>query len=239
MVAEPTIADQPTAVLLSGGLDSAVLVASEARARVVHPVYVSAGLAWEADELEMVARFLATRSERVRPLARLDFPIGDIYPPSHWAITGKPPAYDTPDEDVYLVGRNVTLLAKAAVFCAQRKLPRVAMGILAGNPFPDATPEFLAAMELAVSKGLAWPIEIATPFSTMHKDDVIRLGSSLGVRFELTLSCMNPSAGTHCGTCSKCRERQDGFADAGIVDPTRYAAPSPRQPGRRPHSSPG
>jgi 7-cyano-7-deazaguanine synthase len=57
----------------------------------------------------------------------------------------------------------------------------------------------------------------------MHKADVVRLGAELGVPLELTLSCMNPRVGLHCGQCSKCRERRDAFADAGVSDPTRYA----------------
>ena len=68
----------------------------------------------------------------------------DVYPPTHWAIRGEPPGFDTPDEDVYLEGRNVVLLTKAAVFMARARLARVYIGPLAGNPFPDATPEFFA-----------------------------------------------------------------------------------------------
>jgi len=64
---------------------------------------------------------------------------------------------------------------------------------------------------------------IETPLVTMNKADVIRLGASLDVPFELTLSCMQPRDGLHCGRCSKCRERRDGFLEAGIADPTRYA----------------
>ena len=81
----------------------------------------------------------------------------------HWAIRGEPPAYDTPDEDVYLVGRNLVLLAKAGIYCAQRKIGRLALGPLAGNPFPDATPAFFEAMGRALSLGLEHPIQIATP----------------------------------------------------------------------------
>jgi 7-cyano-7-deazaguanine synthase len=58
----------------------------------------------------------------------------------------------------------------------------------------------------------------------MEKSDVIRLGAGLGVPFELTLSCMNPRQGLHCGQCSKCRERRDAFHEAGIADPTSYAS---------------
>ena len=57
----------------------------------------------------------------------------------------------------------------------------------------------------------------------MHKHDVIRLGVELGVPLELTLSCMNPKDGAHCGQCSKCRERRDAFHEAGVPDRTRYA----------------
>jgi 7-cyano-7-deazaguanine synthase len=58
----------------------------------------------------------------------------------------------------------------------------------------------------------------------MQKSDVIKLGAELGVSLELTLSCMNPQGGRHCGQCSKCRERRDAFHDALIADPTSYAA---------------
>jgi 7-cyano-7-deazaguanine synthase len=83
-------------------------------------------------------------------------------------------------------------------------------------------------MGQALSTGLAAPIEIEAPFAAMHKAEVITLGAALGVPFELTLSCMQPAGGRHCGRCSKCRERRDGFAAAGIPDPTEYAAAPPR-----------
>jgi 7-cyano-7-deazaguanine synthase len=216
---------EATAVLFSSGLDSAVLAAVEARRRKVHPVYVSAGLAWEREELDAVDRLLAAHLYRdLAPLARLTFTVEDLYPPTHWAIRGTPPAFDTPDEDVYLTGRNIVLLSKAGIYCAQKKLPRIAIGPLAGNPFPDATAEFFAAMSRTLSLGLAHEIAIDAPFVTMHKSDVIRVGAELEVPFALTLSCMNPSQGLHCGQCSKCRERRDAFREAGIDDSTAYAA---------------
>jgi 7-cyano-7-deazaguanine synthase len=221
------------AVLLSGGLDSAVLVAQEAQSADVLPVYVSAGLWWERDELALVQQLLASSSfrSRVEPLARLSVDVTDIYPSAHWAVTGAPPAYDTPDEDVYLPGRNVLLLAKAGVLCAVRGIPRLAIGPLAGNPFPDATPAFFASMARTLSAGLAHDLAIAAPFAAMHKEDVIRLGHALGVPFDLTMSCMKPAGRRHCGLCSKCRERRDAFAAAGVEDPTDYVAPSPRKQG--------
>jgi 7-cyano-7-deazaguanine synthase len=217
--------ERATAVLLSAGLDSAVLAASEARESYVYPIYVAAGLAWEAGERQALDRLLRhpVYAQRVAPVAELTFSVRDVYPATHWALLGEPPAFDTPDEDVYLTGRNVVLLTKAAIFCAQRGIPRIALGPLAGNPFPDATGEFFDAMARALSIGLAHPLEVAAPFATMHKADVVKLGAELGVPLELTLSCMNPREGRHCGQCSKCRERRDAFAEAGLADPTSYA----------------
>lgn len=218
------------AVLLSGGLDSAVLVAQAATTGLVQPIYISGGLAWEAEELSLVTRLLQSPPYvgRVMPVVRLAVAVNDLYPETHWARVGAPPAYDTPDEDVYLPGRNVLLLSKAGVLCALRGIPRLAIGPLAGNPFPDATPRFFAAMADALSLGLDHQLRIETPLAAMHKEEVIRLGAALGVPFELTMSCMNPAGGRHCGLCSKCRERRDGFAAAGVVDPTEYVDGSPR-----------
>jgi 7-cyano-7-deazaguanine synthase len=216
---------QITAVLFSGGLDSAVLVARAAKDGPVQPLYVSVGLAWEAQERDIASRFLSSlaKSAEILPLASLRFEMTDVYPPTHWAIRGEAPAFDTPDEDVYLDGRNIVLLSKAAVFMARAKIRRVWIGPLAGNPFPDADLTFFEMFGTALSIGLATPIEIEAPFVSLHKSDVIRLGRELQVPFELTLSCMQPEAGFHCGRCSKCRERRDAFIESGVKDPTTYA----------------
>lgn len=220
----------PTAVLLSGGLDSAVLLADEAQRDEVQPIYISVGLAWEAAERAAVQRFLRdglAPGTRVRPLVALAVDMTDVYPAAHWALRGEAPAYHTPDEDVYLPGRNIVLLGKAGVFCAAAGLGRLVIGTLDHNPFPDATPAFRDAMARALSLGLAHPLEIAAPYARTAKADVIALGHRLGVRLELTLSCMSPHLeddGTprHCGTCSKCRERHDAFLAAGVPDTTDY-----------------
>ena len=223
------------AVLCSAGLDSAVLLAHQAHdGATVLPVYVRVGLAWEDAERAALDGLLTAPifAGAVDPPIVLDLDMRDVYPATHWAIRGAAPAYDTPDEDVYIVGRNVVLLTKAAIACAYRAIGRIAIGPLAGNPFPDATPEFFAAIGRALSLGLAHGIAVEAPFATWEKSAVIRRGLELGVPLERTLSCMSPvaveGAWRHCGQCSKCRERRDAFAEAGVDDPTAYAAPSPR-----------
>ena len=233
-----------TAVLISGGLDSAVLLAEEAADGHVQPIYVSVGLAWERAEHAVLGKLLGAEplgvaTGRVRPLVSLTVDMRDVYPAGHWAIEGHAPGYRTPDEDVYLPGRNVILLGKAGVYCAASHIDRLVLGTLAHNPFPDATPAFRSAMAQALSLGLAHPLTIDAPYRAVGKADVIRRGVALGVPLQLTLSCMKPvqNPGTdlrvrhgdpsptivHCGTCSKCRERHDAFLEAGVVDPTEYA----------------
>jgi 7-cyano-7-deazaguanine synthase len=213
----------PTAVLLSGGLDSAVLLAEEAARDVVQPIYVSSGLAWESAERAILEDLLASSPfvGRVRPVVVLSVDMRDVYAATHWAVQGTPPAYHTPDEDVYLPGRNVVLLGKAGVYCAAAGIARLVLGTLAHNPFPDATPAFRDAMARALSLGLAHPLQIDAPFAGASKAEVIRRGVALGVPFALTLSCMKGGA-QHCGVCSKCRERHDAFLEAGVDDLTDY-----------------
>lgn len=221
-------------MLFSGGLDSAVLladVAAAARSGLRGPVialYVGVGFAWEREERRVAAALLgAAPFAGVEDLVQLSFDMRDVFPPAHWAVRGTPPAYDTPDEDVYIDGRNVILLSKAAVYMGAAVRPRPAavtlfIGPLAGNPFPDATPEFFAAIAHALSLGVDLPIAVDAPFRALDKSEVIQRGVNLGVPLELTLSCMNPKDGLHCGACSKCRERRDAFREAGVRDPTAY-----------------
>ncbi len=220
-----------TAVLLSGGLDSAVLLADEASREIVQPVYIGAGLAWETAERAVIGRLLDSPPLRghVKPLASLAVDMRDVYAATHWSVTGQAPAYHTPDEDVYLPGRNIILLSKAGVYCAAAGIARIVIGTLDHNPFPDATPAFRASIAQTLSLGLAHEIRVDAPYATSSKADVIKKGIALGVPFEFTLSCMKPVPGVpgvsaHCGTCSKCRERHDAFLDAGAADRTTYAS---------------
>ena len=158
------------------------------------PIYVSVGLAWESAERAMVSALLTRDAFRahVRPLVSLSLNMRDVYAATHWAVQGRPPAYHTPDEDVYLPGRNIVLLGKAGVYCAAAHINRLVLGTLAHNPFPDATPTFRSAMAEALSLGLGRTIRIEAPYAKVSKPEIIRRGVALGVPFELTLSCMKP-----------------------------------------------
>lgn len=218
--------DRPC-VLLSGGLDSAVALAEAARDRgPVLPVYVRSGLVWEPAEMYWTDRFLQTLPESsVEPLIVLDLPVGDLYG-DHWSVTGEGvPGSDTPDEAVYLPGRNILLLSKTGVFAVGAGCGAIVMGPLATSPFPDATPAFFAAMGRAIGEGMgiAGALPIETPLAGLTKPEVIRRGADL--RLDLTFSCLDPAGDhRHCGICNKCAERKRGFAEAGVADPTEYAA---------------
>src|SRR6187551_2009908 len=148
---------------MSGGLDSAVLAALEAQEHDVQPIYVSCGLPWEPLEQAFLARFVATyrAPHALLPVVRLELPMGDVYPDTHWAIRREPPGYETTDKDLYLAGRNIALLAKTGIYCAGSGIHRIVMGQLQGNPFPDSTPEFLLSMARSLSLGLNHRVEIS------------------------------------------------------------------------------
>jgi 7-cyano-7-deazaguanine synthase len=219
----PAKAGTALAVLVSGGIDSAVLLAEAARTYpAVHPLFIRTGLFWEAAELDHLQRFLAAvRTPALQPLQILDQPVRDLYG-DHWSTTGESvPVAGTPDEDVYLPGRNVLLLSKSMLWCHLRGVPEVAMAPLAANPFPDATPEFIRDFSAAVNRAVDGNVRVLRPYAQLHKPEVLH--RARGLPLEYTLSCIRPAAGRHCGRCSKCHERRVGFRDAGIADPTDYA----------------
>lgn len=207
-----------SAVLCSGGLDSAVLLAEElALDQEVTPIHVRSGFVWEAAEARALTRLLAVPPflGRTRSLVTLSADVRDVYDTRHWALTGTPPGYDSADEAVYLPGRNLMLLTKAAVWCHTNGVTRLAIGSLRGNPFPDATDEFFAQMSNALSAGLAHPLTVAAPYLAMNKPDVIARGLALGVPLAWTVSCLKPGADdAPCGQCSKCRERDQCLMEA-------------------------
>ncbi len=210
--------------LVSGGLDSAVMLNELARTcGEVFPIYVRCGLPWEAEEQECLRRFLRRLADsRIHSPRALDYPMGDVYQ-DQWYATGKGiPGYSEPDESWEIPGRNLILLTKAAVWGALHGVSSLALGILASNPFSDATPQFFSSLEAALSAALGSCVTVIRPFADLHKSDVVRLGA--GLPLELTLSCARPVGGLHCGTCGKCRERIEAFEAAGVDDPTEYVS---------------
>lgn len=221
------------AVLASGGLDSSVMLATLARqGRRVYPVYVRAGLRWEAQELPMLKRFVRSlRSTNIAAVMVLNLPTADLNR-DHWTVTGRGvPAYDAALSSNYIVGRNLMLLSKAAIFCAQRQIGEIAMAPLESNPFPDARPEFFRAFSRTVELGVGLKLRVRTPFSGMTKAQVVQRG--VGMKLELTLSCAHPRGARHCGDCTKCAERIEGFRAAGAADPTDYAITRQTKVGRK------
>lgn len=213
----------PLAVLVSGGLDSAILLGEAVRAYpAVHPLYVRTGLVWEAVERAHLDRFLAAvRVPALRPLHVLDLPVADVYG-DHWSLTGRGvPGADTPDDAVFLPGRNVLLLTKALLWCHLNGVPEVATAPLGSNPFPDATPEFFDSFAGVVGRAVNGRVAVLRPYAHLHKVDVLRRGR--GMPLEHTFSCIRPVNGLHCGRCNKCHERREGFRAAGVEDPTTYA----------------
>ncbi len=216
------------AVLFSGGLDSSVLVAELLRrGSRIQPLYIQSRLAWQAAELQAAERFLrAIDSPRLEPLLILDLPVSDLYG-DHWSVTGRGvPEADTPDDAVYLPGRNALLIIKAALWCQLHGVPKLALAVLKSNPFADATAEFFDRLASALVLAVDKPLEIVRPFASHEKREVMQLG--VGLPLELTFSCIAPANGLHCGRCNKCAERQAAFGLIGAEDPTEYAAYVPR-----------
>ena len=210
-------------LLFSGGLDSAVLSAQLlSQGRRVVPIYVQTGCAWDEFELAAARRFLgAVRHERLEELVVLCQPLDDLYG-DHWSITGADaPDGDSPDEAVFMPGRNPLLLIKPTLWCCLHGVGQLAMATLENNPFQDATPQFFTRFESMIDEATGGVVAIVRPFEDMSKRQVMALGSHLPL--ELTFSCLAPVGGMHCGQCNKCAERRRAYRAAGVADRTPYA----------------
>ncbi|MBN4074228.1 7-cyano-7-deazaguanine synthase [bacterium AH-315-D21] len=216
----------------------------------IYPIYVEAGLVWEQAEKESLERFLAALAHpNIEPVTYLSVPVGPILG-AHWSVTGNAvPGAMAPDSEMFIPGRNILLIALAAVWCSTHDVHRIAIGSLGGNPFPDATPEFFESFGNVLGAGLGHEITIEAPFRGQNKAELI--SSHRGLPLELSLTCANPPGGhlssaahssslplperpdaapthtllndiTHCGSCNKCTERQDAFREAVVEDRTKY-----------------
>ncbi|HUE73728.1 MAG TPA: 7-cyano-7-deazaguanine synthase [Pirellulaceae bacterium] len=219
----PAASDGAIGVLASGGLDSSILVAHLLdRGRRVRPFYIRTGLVWQEHELAALRRLLrAIGGRRLAELVVLELPLSDLYG-DHWSMTGRnTPAADTPDEAVFLPGRNALLLIKAAIWCQLHGVGELALAPLGTSPFADASDEFLDDFQAALNHGGIGQLSLLRPFGKMTKRQVMELGRN--VPLELTFSCISPVDHLHCGRCNKCAERQSAFRDADMKDGTRYA----------------
>lgn len=132
----------------------------------------------------------------------------------------------------YVPARNTIFLSLALGWAEATGASDIYIGVnaLDYSGYPDCRPDFIAAFErlalLATKAGdEGRPFRIATPLLDMTKADIVREAHRLGLDAGLSWSCYDPAPdGRHCGLCDSCRLRSRGFAEAGLPDPTRYAA---------------
>ncbi len=164
---------------------------------------------------------LFQQAARLEELVTLDLPLRDLYG-RHWSVDGRnAPDAQTPAGAVYLPGRNVLLTIKPAIWCGMNGIGQLALAVLAGNPFADATDEFFRGLETTLEQATGNRVSIVRPFAKMEKREVLQMGR--GLPLDLTFSCLSPDAGIHCGRCNKCAERQEAFRALEMHDPTEYA----------------
>ena len=216
-------------VLVSGGLDSAtVLAMAVARGWRCHALSVDYGQRHRSElaAAAQVARSLGAVEHRV---ARVDLDVfgGSALTDAAIAVPSQPTA-GIPI--TYVPARNTVFLALALAHAEVTRSDAIFTGANAVDysGYPDCRPEFLAAFErvanLATKRAVEGePVRIEAPIVGMGKAEIVRQGHELGVDFALTVSCYNAdAAGRACARCDSCRFRREGFAGAGLPDPTRY-----------------
>ena len=220
-------------VLLSGGLDSATVLA-EAAASGFEPYALTVEYGQrhqaEIDAARRVAKSVGVAKHVTTALDLRTFGgsalTDDLDVPK-----------DTPPSEIgkdipatYVPARNTIFLSLALAWAETLDANDIFIGVnaLDYSGYPDCRPEFIDAFErlaaVATKAGVTGsPIQIHTPLIQMTKSEIIARGIELGVDYGLTLSCYDPSAdGDACGRCDACALRRKGFAEAGVPDPTRY-----------------
>ena len=220
-----------TIVLLSGGLDSAtVLAAARAAGQICHALTVDYGQRHTAELT--AARALAAHFGAVEHrVARVE--LGQF---GGSALTDPALAVpESPGEGIpvtYVPARNTVLLAVALAWAEVVGAGEIHIGANAidYSGYPDCRPPFIAAFNALARQATRAGLEgraprVVAPLMNMGKAEIVRWGRSLGVDYGMTVSCYQADAeGRACGRCDACRLRAQGFDDAGLADPTRYRA---------------
>lgn len=221
-------------VLLSGGLDSAVLLHYVARRLRRSPLFALSFDYGQKHSCELaMARWQAAQVAAVVEHSVID--LGFYAPLLAGASTLLAGGAAVPDlqelsaadrhqPPTYVPNRNMVMLALAAAAAEARGCGEVYYGAQAQDEYGywDCTPEFLARINALLALNRKRPVTILAPFVALRKADEVRRGHELGVDFAKTWSCYRGGE-RHCGTCPTCVERRTAFHEAGVLDPTLYA----------------
>ncbi|MGH8119074.1 MAG: 7-cyano-7-deazaguanine synthase QueC [Gammaproteobacteria bacterium] len=216
-------------VLLSGGLDSATTLALAIKdGYTCHALSFNYGQrhSIELTAAKKVAAFLKATEHRIIELD-LAWIGGSALTDTRIAVP------ETPTEGIpvtYVPARNTIFLSYALGYAEVLGAGDIFIGVNAVDysGYPDCRPEYIRAFEnmahLATKAGVEGaPCKIHTPLIQLSKADIIQNGTALGVDYALTVSCYQADARCRaCGKCDSCRFRKEGFASAGIADPTIY-----------------
>ncbi|HCH0557113.1 TPA: 7-cyano-7-deazaguanine synthase QueC [Pseudomonas aeruginosa] len=216
-------------VLLSGGMDSAVVLAiAREQGLRTHALSVQYGQR-HTSELDAAARVAQQLGAAAHKVVHVDLrSIGGS------ALTDDIEVPQAGGEGIpvtYVPARNTIMLSVALGWAEVLGAADIFCGVNAVDysGYPDCRPEFISAFQtlanLATKAGVEGAgLRVHAPLQFMSKADIVREGMRLGVDFGATVSCYNADAsGAACGHCDACRLRAAGFADAGVPDPTRYA----------------
>lgn len=218
-------------VLLSGGLDSAtVLAMAKARGFDCYTIGFNYGQKHNS-ELQAAHRVAEALGDHPHKLIRLD--LGSIGGSALTSDEIDVPVGGVADEGIpvtYVPARNTVFLSIALGYGEVIGATHLFIGANAVDysGYPDCRPAFIEQFERlanvatsAVDGGESWVVE--APLMTMSKSDIVTAGSALGVDYSLTVSCYQADdEGAACGACDACRLRRKGFLDASLEDPTKY-----------------
>ena len=220
---------QRAVVLLSGGLDSAtVLALARERGLECYALNFDYGQRHRAElqAAQRVAQQLGAQAYRVIKIDLAGIG-GSALTDASIAV---PQQLSAGIPVTYVPARNTVFLSLALAWAEVLQAPHIFIGVNAidYSGYPDCRPEYIAAFEHMANLGTKAGIEgqrfkIETPLIQMTKAQIIREGVRLGVDYGLTVSCYSADdSGRACGQCDSCRFRAAGFRDAGIADPTHY-----------------